>query len=594
MQISNIVFLVLISLNIVGLILLIISLTVKKDSSQKELESVSLSEDAGEDLNERDISDTTSDGQKERIARIRRIFKKVNNVLMAGKYEFFINCGSLIGWMRNNTIIPHDNDVDICIMDKDLDRFSNTKFKELGLTVIQHESRNIFQFVEGNDDKTLNIGKHKQGMVDVYVCHEYNGIILELWNAWAFKKSHVFPLRSTIFEGEKTLVPYHSAKILDAHYGKTFMNPDPNFARDYFSDIFDKSTTVWNGLTFKNAWRKHSLSSMVDSLKLQYSSKTKDYIDFYDELPNEVHLLGDTKQTIDVNEKQHIIISPGEEKLSDPFIDLEFLNLYAPDQFKFIKHDEQTIPIFIISFQRLTCLKKCLGSILLHTNIRRRFQFIFSDNRSSNAELMDFLLFFKRHYNAVIFGHTTNSPFDNLQMDIQTYFTQNDILCKYYAVTDPDIQLTWNIDTFELYIQILTDYPNTKVVGPMLDIHDIPDSYPNKSDVMRRHGEIWNREQHSYKWNNKNILFTRFLIDTTFGLYRNVPEDNTEGCTRARPHGPGIRLRPPYSAKHLDWYLDEQEMKADEKLYAATASKVAHWGLVRTRMDQAGHHRPIP
>ena len=62
-------------------------------------------------------------------------------------------------------------------------------------------------------------------------------------------------------------------------------------------------------------------------------------------------------------------------------------------------------------------------------------------------------------------------------------------------VTNPDIELESGPgDILRFDAHLLPKHPRAQVVGPMLRIDDIPDTYPLKREVIRRHTEqCWHR-----------------------------------------------------------------------------------------------------
>jgi hypothetical protein len=104
--------------------------------------------------------------------------------------------------------------------------------------------------------------------------------------------------------------------------------------------------------------------------------------------------------------------------------------------------------------------------------------------------------------------------------------------------------------------------------------------------VLMRHGEIWNIPTTDTIYNNLIIKTTKMAIDTTFGMYRNGT------YVRARPEPKGLRFDHPYSARHLDWYLDEKNMAVDQQIYANTASTISHWSLPKCRLVD-GQYQPL-
>ena len=48
------------------------------------------------------------------------LFKTLTNILNKNKIDYIICCGTLIGYHRhNNSFIPWDDDIDICVVEKD-------------------------------------------------------------------------------------------------------------------------------------------------------------------------------------------------------------------------------------------------------------------------------------------------------------------------------------------------------------------------------------------------------------------------------------------------------------------------------------------
>ncbi len=166
-----------------------------------------------------------------------------------------------------------------------------------------------------------------------------------------------------------------------------------------------------------------------------------------------------------------------------------------------------------------------------------------------------------------------------IALTIERWYQEND--SEYYIVTDPDIELDHtNGDILEFYKYLLELFPRVQVVGPMLRIDDIPDCYPRKQDVLKRHAAFWNTQPFRVEYNGRFFEVQGAFIDTTFGMYRKA--------FRFKNYNPGIRTCPPYAARHLDWYLDPENMTEDQIYYAANASpKIVHWGLIQPMKHQS-------
>lgn len=212
-----------------------------------------------------------------------------------------------------------------------------------------------------------------------------------------------------------------------------------------------------------------------------------------------------------------------------------------------------SIPIFIISYNRLDVLKKCIARFENdgYKNI------IILDNASTNIFLVDYLktvkhkvYFLKKNY-----GHHALwkcGLFD-------TVINKN-----YYVLTDPDILPIEKCPAnyVEHFYRILQRYPHKVKVGFSLKIDDLPESYPYKYDMIRFESFYWEK-----RLNDKDVLYDAPL-DTTFSLYR-------PGYIEKRNFLQGIRTGYPYMARHLGWYVDIDNFSAEDSSYYRTANTVS-------------------
>ncbi len=118
----------------------------------------------------------------------------------------------------------------------------------------------------------------------------------------------------------------------------------------------------------------------------------------------------------------------------------------------------------------------------------------------------------------------------------------------------------------------LSDNNPNLSIGPMLRIDDIPDYYPKKKIVIQSHTkQFWHKDPKSIKYKDQKYDIQFSAIDTTFQL---MPVNILPNKFPRR----GIRCYAPYSARHLDWYLDPQNLSDDQIYYSNNASTIAHWG----------------
>jgi len=240
----------------------------------------------------------------------------------------------------------------------------------------------------------------------------------------------------------------------------------------------------------------------------------------------------------------------------------------------------QKIPIFIISHNRLEFLKRSIKSFR-ETIGDDKIEIVISDNNSTYKPLLEYLSYLEKEENIRIFRYRwredeyTASFLDikkMLQQTINSWYNMND--SDFYIVTDPDIELDYenDRDILSFYKQILLALPEVEVVGPMLIIDDIPDCYHMKKIAIKRHTkDFWNNAELGIKYNSKIYKTITSQIDTTFGMYR-------KGYLFKSPSH-AIRSHKPFLARHLDWYIDSDNLTEEQIFYIKNSNdKITHWG----------------
>ncbi len=228
------------------------------------------------------------------------------------------------------------------------------------------------------------------------------------------------------------------------------------------------------------------------------------------------------------------------------------------------------IPIFIITCDRVEMLKKSMRSY--REQIETPVEFIMIDMGSTYLSMIEYLGELEKEGMKIYRENRVNSrsELNKINASIQDYFRTHPQ--SNYVVTDPDICFDdIKADILDVYAYLLNNLPEIVVAGPMLRIDDIPEYYPLRKRLLTnsRHKTFHEREIYSVFYNGGEIKFIYAKIDTTFGMYR-------AGSQWQRLQS-GIRVLAPYSAKHLDWYVDPGNMPEDQRYYMQNASQVAHW-----------------
>jgi len=215
----------------------------------------------------------------------------------------------------------------------------------------------------------------------------------------------------------------------------------------------------------------------------------------------------------------------------------------------------KNVPIIIISFNQLSCLKNLVDFLLIneYKNI------VIIDNNSTYKPLL-------QYFNAIENKVKVYRLKENY--GYRVFWNQNELFAKYtkgyYVITDPDIIPVKECpdDFLHYFKQILDRNPQIDKVGFSLKIDNIPDSNPNKKKIIS-----WEKKYWMNKEKNGNYVAE---IDTTFALYR--------------PGKPfvsykGIRSKYPYLAIHEGWYINPKKLTLEQKYYFKTANESASWKM---------------
>lgn len=218
----------------------------------------------------------------------------------------------------------------------------------------------------------------------------------------------------------------------------------------------------------------------------------------------------------------------------------------------------KSIPVFIISFNRLTYLKNCI-KWLEHYGFKN-IQII--DNKSTYQPLLDYygeidyqVLYMDKNYGHKVLWNS--GKFDDIVDN------------NFYILTDPDVEPVSECPKDFLFIMLkyLKKY-HVRKVGPSLKIDDLPEKSKIRNDVIK-----WE----SRMYNDKLLFSNAYLqmIDTTFALY--APNQLVKNLYRLD----AIRIGYPIQFRHLPWYHADDDFSDEDILYFNSKREdVAHWGTI--------------
>jgi len=223
------------------------------------------------------------------------------------------------------------------------------------------------------------------------------------------------------------------------------------------------------------------------------------------------------------------------------------------------ERDYKSIPILIVNFNQLFYLRQLL-QFLLDKGYKN---LVILDNNSDYPPLLDF-------YDTIQHQVTVHRLTENfghkvfwLHRPIYELYRKG-----YFVITDADVVPAADCpDDFLLHFKsLLHRHPFVKKVGFSLDLDVVPDTNPNKANILSWESQFWNRKTASGHYISE--------IDTTFALYR--PENF---ITKHTHFFKAIRTKKPYTALHGGWIIDPEHLTEEQLNYFKKANYSNTWKI---------------
>ena len=233
------------------------------------------------------------------------------------------------------------------------------------------------------------------------------------------------------------------------------------------------------------------------------------------------------------------------------------------------KITEGSIPIFLLNFNRLTSLKNLINWF---SSLQPKTSVVIVDSASTMPELLEYYTQIEKKSNVQVIRSTKNYH-DNRVLITAVQSVKN---VNYYIVSDTDLEPYPSTpkDILSTLINKLNENPEVNHVGPSLEINDIPDHYPFKEDIKLWETRFWAdaEDETSFKAH----------LDTTFSAYR--------GTSSIHHSKKALRLNRPYSLKHIDWYVNPENLSDEYKYMLRHCNSRSTWNTkIKMHLKHIGH-----
>lgn len=141
-----------------------------------------------------------------------RLLKKFLDI---NQINFQLAAGTLLGIIRENDFIDHDEDIDLAFLEKDRIKFLNLlpELRNIGFELCRFDRRDLYSLMR------------KGEYIDLYFFHQFDIPELSICSGWVVKTEYLMNSITIQFKGEFYQIPKDYEKYLIVEYGNDWKIP---------------------------------------------------------------------------------------------------------------------------------------------------------------------------------------------------------------------------------------------------------------------------------------------------------------------------------------------------------------------------------
>jgi hypothetical protein len=200
---------------------------------------------------------------------------------------------------------------------------------------------------------------------------------------------------------------------------------------------------------------------------------------------------------------------------------------------------DDEIPIFILNRDRLSNLQNALRS---YKRLSSLWYVIICDHNSTYPPMLKYLNELTLSGTEVwrIQAQDWGEGLREMSNKIVHYLQFRPNL-RHYVITDPDIILNGTSpDMLLFFAAVLEACPRVDVIGPALQISNIPQHYAKKTVVYKHESQFWTSVPATANWKEVSYHLVFQPIDTTFAMRRRTQPFQRLGGSMMRAYGTSL------------------------------------------------------